>query len=458
MTEFIDSVQGYFDEATESLELSEGLDERIKQCNATYSVRFGVRLRGRIFSFQGWRSVHSEHIEPVKGGIRYAENANDHEVEALATLMSLKCALVNVPFGGSKGALAINPSDWSASELEKITRRFTQELARRDLIHPGRNVPAPDVGTSSREMAWMADEYRRMGRSDALNHQACVTGKPVERGGIPGREEATGRGVQYALQAHAAANAALLRGQTCVVQGFGNVGYHAAKFLSEEDGVKIVAVCEYDCVVNCPEGLDIEALKAHQIKTGSIRDFPGAETSEPDGGLTRTAANILIPAALENVITVNNADELSYDTIVEAANGPVTAEADKVLRAKGVTILPDLYVNAGGVVVSYFEWAQNISHIGFGLLSRRLEQERFTQFIDGVEQLTKKRLDAGTKNDICKLTTELDLVRSGLKDIMFGTYDAIASELKDSGGTDFRKAAYRIAIRRISESYAAIGI
>ena len=458
MTGFNQSVQNYFVKATENIELPEGLAERIQQCNSSYNVRFGVRLRGKIVSFQGWRSVHSEHIEPVKGGIRYAPNVDSAEVEALAALMSLKCALVNVPFGGSKGALAIDPKEWSKDEIEKITRRFTQELARRDLIDPARNVPAPDVGTSSREMAWIADEYRRMGRADALNHRACVTGKPIESGGLAGREEATGRGVQFALQAFAEKVGIQLDHKTAVIQGFGNVGYHAAKFLSEEDGIKITGVIEHDCAVFNPDGLEIQKLKEHFTKTGSIRDFPNGNTHPSKDALTRVAADILIPAALENVVTKENAADLKYQVVVEAANGPVTDEADKILRDRGISIVPDLYANAGGVIVSYFEWVQNISHMGFGLLNRRLEQERFSSFVQGVERMTSSALDGDIKSRLCKLTTELDLVRSGLKEIMFATFEEIFEEASNDADKNLRLAAYRIAVKRIAGFYSAAGI
>jgi glutamate dehydrogenase (NAD(P)+) len=458
MTSFLNSVDTFFEQAVNNVPLSEGLDERIRQCNSTYTVRFGVRLRGHVHSFIGWRSVHSDHVEPVKGGIRFAPDADANEVEALAALMSLKCALVNVPFGGSKGALAINPSDWTPGELERITRRFTQELARRDLIHPGRNVPAPDMGTSAREMAWMADEYRRMDRSDALNHQACVTGKPVARGGIVGREEATGRGVQYALQAHMAHEGEALAGKTAVVQGFGNVGYHAARFLSEEDGIRIIGICEKDCAVFNTDGLDIEMLHKHRQDTGSIADFPGAQTLPPAQGLTHISADILIPAAMENAITKTNMKDVQYGLIIEAANGPLDLEADRFLRDKGCTIVPDLYANAGGVIVSYFEWVKNISHIGFGLLERRHNQERFSELIRGIEGVTERSFDGSTRNALIEATAEIDLVRSGLKEIMFSTYDELRRDAKQTGDGNLRLAGYRIAISRIAEYYTAIGL
>lgn len=462
--EFLTSVQHFIDNATSHIDLTEGLAERIAQCNSTYSVRFGVKLRGRIFSFQGWRSVHSEHIEPVKGGIRYDPDANHDEVEALASLMSLKCALVNVPFGGSKGALKINPADWTEDELEKITRRFTQELARRDLIHPGRNVPAPDMGTGEREMAWMADEFRRSGRSDAINQAACVTGKPVARGGIEGRVEATGRGLQYALKSYLAhpdtapvAGQKDIAGLSIVVQGFGNVGYHAAKFL-EEDGARITGIVEHDVAIFNDAGLNIEAVAAFRAETGSVGNFPGAETVPSEQGLTYKAADILIPAAKENAITAENCEDVNYELIVEAANGPVTAEAEECLTRRGIIILPDLYVNAGGVVVSYFEWVKNITHLPFGLMDKRQNIMSGSAVVSALEEIAGRPLPDTQRSKIARDTREIDVVRSGLEEIMVRAFDEIMDRQKTLGDVTLRTAAYVVTIARIAEYYRAIGL
>ena len=313
--EFLKSIETNFHNAVTALNeampddrLSDDLANQIMMANSTYVVRFGVRLRDRLFTFTGYRSVHSEHYEPVKGGIRYAPDVNQPEVEALAALMSYKCALVEVPFGGSKGGLIIDPREWTESELERITRRFTQELAKRDMIHPSQNVPAPDVGTSEREMAWMADEYRRLNPSE-INAWACVTGKPVAKGGISGRTEATGRGVEYALRAFFDQPADVaktgltpgLKGKRVIVQGLGNVGYHAALFLSQEDGALITHVLERDGTVVDEAGIDIDALKSHINETGSVRGYPGHVDSGME--MLEADADILIPAAMELVIT-----------------------------------------------------------------------------------------------------------------------------------------------------------
>jgi glutamate dehydrogenase (NAD(P)+) len=462
--QFSQSVETFIGDAAQYLALPEGLAERITQCNSTYTVRFGVKLRGRIFSFEGWRSVHSEHIEPAKGGIRYAPDANLQEVEALAALMSLKCALVNVPFGGSKGALKIDPSEWTEDELERITRRFTQELARRALIHPGRNVPAPDMGTGEREMAWMADEYRKMGHADALNSLACVTGKPVSRGGIEGRVEATGRGLQYALRAYLAhpatpmiAGRKSLKDMTVVVQGFGNVGYHAAKFL-HEDGAKIIGIVEHDCAIFAPAGLDVEAVAAHRRATGSIMNFAQAETRTADEGLTYMAADILIPAAKENAITEANCDLVNYALIVEAANGPVSAGAEQILTQRGITVLPDLFINAGGVVVSYFEWVKNITHLPFGLMDKRQKAHTGGVFAAALEQVSGRPLTDAMRLEITRETSELDLVRSGLEEIMVRALDDILARHATLPEASLRTAAYAVSIARIAEYYRAIGL
>lgn len=464
-TTFLESVEGYIDRALKHLDLPEGLAERIRACNSTYTVRFGVRLRGRMFSFTGWRSVHSEHVEPVKGGIRFDPAANAEEVEALAALMSLKCALVDVPFGGSKGALRIDPKEWAMHELERITRRFTQELAKRHLISPGRNVPAPDMGTGEREMAWMADEFKRTGPADIINANACVTGKPLSRGGIAGRTEATGRGVQYAIHCYlrdlgqpGIAGNRDLSTMTVAVQGFGNVGFHAAKFL-REDGARIVCIAERDGYVVSRDGLDVEALKQHQSETGSILGFAGGESHASSAEALEIDCDILIPAAMEGAITLANAHRVRAKLIAEAANGPVTFDAEPVLAHRGVVILPDLFVNAGGVVVSYFEWVKNLTHIPFGLMERRRRERRNTQIANALETMTGQEFPSGLRGEFLEGGSEIDLVRSGLDDVMRSAYARLAASLRSHPEIkDFRTAAYRIAIDRIAEAYKAIGI
>ena len=468
---FRQSVDMMFNHAVSLMDISEGLSEKIRVCNSTYTVRFGVRLRGALHTFTGYRSVHSEHMEPVKGGIRYAMAVNQDEVEALSALMTYKCALVEVPYGGAKGGLRINPRDWEEHELELITRRFAYELAKRDLINPAQNVPAPDMGTGEREMAWMADQYARMNTTD-INARACVTGKPLNAGGIAGRVEATGRGVQYALQeffrhpedVKDAGLSGTLTDKSVIVQGLGNVGYHAAKFLSQEDGCRVVAVIERDGAVTNPDGLDIDALQAWMRESGGVKDFPGGKYVEDGNAMLEHHCDILVPAALEGVINKGNAERIKAPLIIEAANGPVTAGADEILRSRGVTIIPDMYANAGGVTVSYFEWVKNLSHIRFGRMQRRAEERRHQLLVDELERLSEDRglgwqLSPGFKEAYLKGAGELELVRSGLDDTMRTAYQAM-SEVRRSRDdvNDLRTAAYIVAIDRVALSYRNKGL
>ncbi|MFV2034453.1 MAG: Glu/Leu/Phe/Val dehydrogenase, partial [Halocynthiibacter sp.] len=336
---FRESVDIMFNRAVALIDLPPGLEEKIRVCNATYTVRFGVRLRGQIQTFTGYRSVHSEHMEPVKGGIRYALNVNQNEVEALAALMTYKCALVEAPFGGSKGGLRIDPREYDEHELELITRRFAYELVKRDLIHPSQNVPAPDMGTGEREMAWIADQYARMNTTD-INARACVTGKPLNAGGIAGRVEATGRGVQFALReffrddegVRKSGLKGTLDGKRVIVQGLGNVGYHAAKFLSEEDGCVITGIIERDGALFSAKGLDVDAVHDWVVKHGGVTGFPAAVHTSRGSAVLEEDCDILIPAALEGVINLGNADRIKAPLIIEAANGPISAGGDEILR------------------------------------------------------------------------------------------------------------------------------
>ena len=463
---FRQSVDLMFNRAASFTDISEKMIEKMRVCNATYTVRFGVKLRGEVHTFVGYRSVHSEHREPVKGGIRYSMGVNQDEVEALAALMTFKTALVEVPFGGSKGGLRINPADWNEEELERITRRFTFELARRDLIHPSLNVPAPDMGTGEREMAWMMDEYRRLNNTD-INNIACVTGKPVHLSGIRGRVEATGRGVQYALHEFfrhdddkkKAGLRGSLDGKKVIVQGLGNVGYHAAKFLQEDDGAKVITVIERDGVIHNPKGLKVEALKQHMLSGEPLSDFKGGKVTDPDPKAIEGACDILIPAALEGVIHVDNAHNIKAKLIIEAANGPVTAKADKILRDKGVFIIPDLYANAGGVTVSYFEWVKNIGHIRFGRMQRRNQEAKNRELVQALESQGGLKFSRNFKRDFVEGASEIDLVRAGLDDTMRTAYQAIKSALEEKPELeDMRTAAFYSAISAVALSYQSIGL
>ena len=469
--EFLKSIEENYKKAVTCLQKSEGkevyTDELAKQVmtvNSTYVVRFGVRLRGTIHTFTGYRSVHSDHIEPVKGGIRYDLAVNQDEVDALAALMTYKCSLVEVPFGGSKGGLIINIREWTEEELEKITRRFTDELSKRDLIHPSQNVPAPDVGTGEREMAWMADEFRKLHPTE-LNAWACVTGKPVNKGGIGGRTEATGRGVQYALQAFfdnpidvkKTGLTPGLKGKRVIVQGLGNVGYHAALFLSTEDNCLITHVIERDGSIVDQKGINIEKLKKYILENGGVKGFngyvdKGSEILEED-------ADILIPAAMELVINKENADKIKTPLIIEAANGPVSSEADEILSKKGVVIIPDLYANAGGVTVSYFEWIKNLSRIRLGRLQRRAQENQTTLMIEALEKMTGSKFPDEYKDLVMQGSAEIDLVRSGLEDTMRNTYEVISEVWnKNPNANDLRTSAMMVSVKRVMDSYHSLGL
>ena len=468
---FLNSIEVNFKKSIKYIQKINGVEslpndlaDQIMMANATYTVRFAVRLRGAVHTFTGYRSVHSDHFEPVKGGIRYDMGVNQEEVEALAALMTYKCALVEVPFGGSKGGLIIDVKKWSPEELERITRRFTQELAKRDLIHPSQNVPAPDVGTGEREMAWMADEYRRLNPTD-LNAWACVTGKPVNKGGISGRTEATGRGVKYALKAFFENEIDIkktglsrgLKGKKIIIQGFGNVGYYAAYFLSNEDGAIITHVLEREGAIIDDEGIDILSLKNYLIANGTIRGFKGFVESGPE--ILEAEADILIPAAMELVITKDNAERIRVPLIIEAANGPISSDADEILNKRGVIIIPDLYANAGGVTVSYFEWIKNLSRIRLGRLQRRAQENQVSLLIEGIENMTGKSFPVDYKSRSIQGASELDLVRSGLEDTMMDTYDVISKVWNSNKDIpDLRTAAMMVAIQRVAQSYASLGI
>ncbi|MBL4775071.1 MAG: Glu/Leu/Phe/Val dehydrogenase [Mariprofundus sp.] len=465
-TSFRESVDLMVEKATTAMGLSADIANAIKSCNSVVQVSFPVNIRNNIETFTGWRATHSIHRLPVKGGIRFALAVNQDEVEALAALMTYKCAIVDVPFGGSKGGLHIDPSQYSRDEIERITRRFTRELIKHGCLNPATNVPAPDMGTGQREMSWIMDTYKHM-HPDDINYAACVTGKPVQFGGIQGRTEATGRGVQYALREffrhpndiRQAGLEGSLDGKRVVIQGLGNVGYHAAKFLSEQDGVKIIAIIEFDGAIVNSEGLDVEDVYRHKTEHGGIKGYPNVHYIKHGSEALEMACDILIPAAMEGVIDAENAGRLQCKMIAEAANGPVTFEADSILNQRGITILPDAYVNAGGVVVSYFEWVRNLSHMRFGRMERRLDELRGHHIIDALASISDQQVPESIRNELTKGAREIDLVNSGLDDSMRLAYQNIRQMLKDNDNiTDLRTAAFAIAIEKISRSYIDIGV
>ena len=466
MNNFLLDTNRYVNKALKYSELSDDLANKIITCNSTYTVRFGVRLRGEIYTFEGWRSVHSEHMEPTKGGIRFDMDTHAEEVEALAALMSYKCAIINVPYGGSKGGLKIDPSQWESRELEKITRRFAQELIKRDLISPAMNVPAPDIGTSSKEMAWIADEYRKMHPAD-INGSACVTGKPPSQNGLVGREEATGRGVQYIVKEFFR-NPDLLKlvkldndlsSKSFILQGLGNVGYHLSKFLTEDDGVKLIGISEFNGGIYDEDGINVEHAKKYFTKHNSFENYSKATFVKDSSLLLKRKCDILIPAARENVITEKNAEDIEAKLIVEAANGPISYKGNQILNRKKIFVIPDILANGGGVAVSYFEWVKNLRHIRFGRLEKRRNQIQLNNLIEAIESMTGKTMPAKYKTNFHDGIEEIDLIRSGLDDMMIDGFQSVKKEFFETDKIpDFRTAAFKTAIEKIALSYDFIGL
>ncbi len=456
----------YFDRGAVGCSYPPGLLEIIKACKSVYRFTFPfVHRDGRYETINAWRVEHSHHRMPTKGGIRYAPFVDEEEVKGLAALMTYKCAIVDVPYGGAKGAVQIDPAAWDVQELEHITRRYTHELVKKNFIGPGVDVPAPDYGTSEREMAWIVDTYlaHHPGSLDGL---AAVTGKPISEGGVRGRREATGRGLFFALReacSIAEDMSALglspgLEGKQIVVQGLGNVGYHAALFCHEA-GARIVGIVEDDGAIANPDGLDPAAVSTHRRNRGSILDFPGATNIKPSAAGLEIDCDVLIPAAVENVLTEANAARIRARIVLEGANGPTTPDAETIFRERGTLVIPDVYANAGGVTVSYFEWLKNISHVRFGRLQKRLEEADEARFVRALETLTGKQLDDAEKQMRVRGASELDIVNSGLEETMIEAYHAIRETHRRSPELgDLRAAAFRVAIEKIAASYQALGI
>jgi glutamate dehydrogenase (NAD(P)+) len=464
--DFLGSVNRYYDKAALATKHPPGLLQQIKICNSVYSFQFPIRTDDDSYKvIKGWRAEHSHHKLPVKGGIRYSQHASESEVIALATLMTYKCAIVDVPFGGAKGAVQINPREFSRDQLERITRRYTTELIKKNFIGPAIDVPAPDYGTGPREMAWIADTYVAF-HSEQIDALGCVTGKSVPQGGIRGRTEATGLGTFYGLKeacAHEDDMRVLgletgIEGKTVVVQGLGNVGYHAAKFCIE-GGALLVGVAEYEGAIEKANGIDLEKLMAHRKETGSILNFEGATNLPKREDGLEIECDILIPAALENQITLENAARIKAKIIGEAANGPITADAEKILEEKGVMVIPDVYINAGGVTVSYFEWLKNLSHVRFGRMGKRFEAGAYDRILNIVEQTSDRKLTKEERAMVARGADEADLVYSGLEETMSVAYNQIREIWKTNDKADnLRTAAFVNAIDKVALCYFELGI
>ena len=468
-TGFFGQVNRMFDTAAGYTDHVRGVLHQIRACDNVIRFEFPIkRDDGTIQVVRGYRGEHSHHMQPTKGGIRYAPSVDVDEVMALSALMSYKCAIVDIPFGGAKGGVCIDARNYSAAELEHITRRYTFELARKDFIGPGTGVPAPDYGTGEREMAWIMDTFMQIGDED-LNALACVTGKPVGQGGVRGRTEATGRGVYYGVRKACRYEKDMkrsglvpgLEGKSVVIQGLGNVGYHAAKILEDEGGADIVGIAEIEGAIYDPDGLTVDDVVAHREETETILDFPGAENINTSAKALELPCDILIPAALEGVITSDNAPNIQANIVAEAANGPVTSQADDILQEKDVMIIPDVYLNAGGVTVSYFEWLRNLSHMRHGRMSRRFEERNAERILRAVDELTTEAFDEKLLESLIERISfgagERDLVKSGLEDTMTKAYGEIRA-IREEKEVDMRTAAFISAIDKIAGSYERMGI
>ncbi len=465
-TSFFEQVNTNFDRAAALTDHPQGMLRQIKEINSVIHFTFPIkRDSGEIEVLHAWRAEHSHHMLPTKGGIRYAAMVNEDEVMALAALMTYKCAIADVPFGGAKGGVKISAHEFSESELERITRRFTFELFKKNFIGPALDVPAPDFATSSREMGWIADTYATLAPQD-INALGCVTAKPVQQGGIQGRTEATGRGIFFALREVCSLGRDMrpldlspgLEGKRVVVQGLGNVGYHAAKFLEEEGGAVIVGLTEYEGAISNPSGMHVEDVMTHRRETGSLLNFEGAENLEHrDAGL-ELDCDILVPAALENAITMENAPRIKARIIAEAANGPTTAEASEYLHEKGTMVVPDAFINAGGVTVSYFEWLKNLQHVRFGRMEKRFEQKAALQMLNAIEHATGTSFSENQVTDFARGADEIDLVNSGLEETMVKSYHQIREIKEGHEGIDLRTASMISAIDKIAIVYGHRGI
>lgn len=462
---FFAAVEKSFDKAAVFTSWDAGILEQIKQCNSVYRMHFPVKIGDKIEVIKAYRVQHSHHKAPCKGGIRFATSVNLDEVMALAALMTYKCAIVNVPFGGAKGGITIDPKKYTVYELEKITRRYTAELIKKNFIGPGTDVPAPDYGTGEREMSWILDTYMSM-RPGEIDAMGCVTGKPVSQGGVRGRREATGLGVFYGLRELCNMPDVMnklglptgVEGKRVVVQGLGNVGYHSAIFF-QQAGAKIVGLAEYEGAIWNNDGFDVDAVFNHRKLSGSILNFPGANNFASSAEALEMDCDILIPAALENVINESNASRIKAKIIGEAANGPLTPEADEEFIRRNTVVVPDMYLNAGGVTVSYFEWLKNLSHVRYGRMEKRFSENMNERILGQIEELTNKKVSGKEREFIMHGADEVDLVRSGLEETMIGATREIMEIWKANPTIpDMRTAAYVCAINKVGTSYAELGI
>jgi glutamate dehydrogenase (NAD(P)+) len=462
---FFGSVTAYFDKAAKFTNHPQGVLDQIKTCNSIYKMNFPVRIGDDIQVIEAYRVQHSQHKLPCKGGIRFSMGVNQDEVMALAALMTYKCAIVDVPFGGAKGGIKIDPKKHTEGELEHITRRYTSELIKKNFIGPGIDVPAPDYGTGEREMSWIADTYMAFNPSQ-IDGLGCVTGKPISQGGVRGRKEATGRGIYFGIK-EAVGNAEDMKklglttgieGKRVIVQGLGNVGYHAALFL-QQAGAIIVGISEIDCGLYNPKGLDVDEVFNFNKTNKGLKKYSKGKVYTNPAEVLELDCDILVPAALESQIHIGNAAKIKAKIIGEGANGPITSEAEEILLKKNVLIIPDMYLNAGGVTVSYFEWLKNLSHVRFGRMDKRFNEYTHLNFINTIEKLTGKKVSLDDRQDLTRGGDEIDLVNSGLEETMISSYNQIRDTWKTNGKIkDMRTAAFVTSINKIVDSYSKLGI
>lgn len=463
---FLGSVERNFDKAAIHTGLPKGLTDQIKVCNAVYQMRFPVKIGSGYEVIEAYRVQHSHHRSPTKGGIRFSHHVNQEEVMALAALMTYKCAIVDVPFGGAKGGVKVSPRAYSPAQLERITRRYTVELMRKNFIGPSVDVPAPDYGTGEREMAWILDTYNTF-KAGEIDSVGCVTGKPVNQGGIAGRTEATGRGVFYGLREFCLQKNEMkaldltpgIEGKTMVIQGLGNVGSYAGTISQNEGGVKVIGISEIEGTIVSDDNINIKDLIAYRKANKTIIGFPGTTQLKERNDWIGIKCDILVPAALESQITVDNAKKVKAKIIGEAANGPITADAEEILLKKGIVIMPDMYLNAGGVTVSYFEWLKNLSHMRFGRMEKRYNQNKSMDIISTVEKMTGKSLTDKEKAQVARGADEVDLVRSGLEETMVNSFHQIHDVYRRRKGiTDYRTAAFVTALNKVANDYMTLGV
>ena len=463
---FKENVDAFVLKASKALKFSDDLIDHIRSTHSVLQVNVGIKIKNKIKNFTGWRAVHSEHRLPSKGGIRFSAEVNQDETEALAALMTYKCAVVDIPFGGSKGSLKIDPKQYSEEELKLITHIYAEKLIKKGFLSPAINVPAPDVGTGEREMVWIMDTYKNLFPND-INYLACVTGKPVAYGGIRGRAQATGRGVEESIREYlrheqfykrTKLNPDLSKNKI-VIQGFGKVGKSLAEELFHRDHAKIIAIGEYNGYLYNEKGIDIDELVKHFQKNKNLKNFTGAKFIEKPAEVLTIACDILVPAALESVINMSNVEKIKAKLIVEAANGPITHDADEVLQKKGIDVLPDIYVNSGGVVVSYFEWVKNITHVRFGRLQRRYEENKMNELIQVIEDATGRSIPDKYKANIIHGVQEIDLVNSGLEDVMRETFKEIMKNMEIfKKKVSLRTATYAIALNKLKQYHKDMGV